>query len=288
MSPDAVIDFRGRLSIFSKLEEEYFRKYTETMQSIQPGEKEGSALSPSVLLEELSESIDKLDDVSTEITHEVSKSSVLGGLGDLSRTEMLEIIDVYKEKQVDLEPKQIKDIKTNHQDLLDCLALKRGCLDVLRNCAESKNYGIGVLSINWCPILIESLLVQPLCDNSSDASSEVPIWSNSVDGEGIVSLPFPGAISKKEQIRKLQKSSEDGSSRVVYVGDSSTDLLAILQADVGILLGGSQSAASLAKRYGFFVKPLSECEGGDSHQSVVWTADSWDEIGSFLNRIDWE
>ncbi len=288
LSPDAVIDFQGRLSIFSMLEDEYFRKYTEAMQSMKPGdtdESNGTTFS-SAMLEELAESIDKLDDVSTAITHEVSNWRVLGGLGDLSKTEMLQLIDVYKEKQMVLEPRTIKDRETNYDELLGCLSLKEGCLSVLRNCAVSQNYGIGILSINWCPLLIESLLVHPLRESSESEAlpDDIPIWSNSVDAEGIVALPFPGAIAKREKILEIQKSgADDDSSRVVYVGDSSTDLLAIIQADVGILLGGSQSATSLAKQYGVAVKPLSEFEDENS-QSIVWTANSWQEIGSFLDN----
>ena len=41
LSPDAVIDFQGRLSIFSMLEDEYFRKYTEAMESMKPGDAIG-------------------------------------------------------------------------------------------------------------------------------------------------------------------------------------------------------------------------------------------------------
>ena len=284
LSPDAVIDFQGRLSIFSMLEDEYFRKYTEAMESMKPGDANES--DETTMLEELAKSIDKLDDVSTAITHEVSNWRVLGGLGDLSKTEMLQLIDVYKEKQMALEPKTIKDRETNYDELLGCLSLKEDCLSVLRNCAESQDYGIGVLSINWCPLLIESLLVHPLCESSeSEAlSDDIAIWSNSVNAEGIVALPFPGAIAKREKILEIQNSGrEDDSFRVVYVGDSSTDLLAIIQADVGILLGGSQSATTLAKQYGVTVKPLSEFDDENS-QRIVWTANNWQEIGSFLDE----
>lgn len=269
LTPDAAMELQSRLSIFSMLENEYFRQYKDAMETIEP--EEDSTVDN---LDKLTLSIDKLDAVSTSITHEVSNWRVLGGLGDISKLEMLELIELYKENQAKLEPKKIGDLEVNLDELLDCLSLQDNCLSVLQNCA-SKDYEIGVLSINWCPTLIESILVHPLC--AENRTLEIPIWCNTVDGEGIVDLPFEGAIAKRQKICNLQKDD----SKVVYIGDSSTDLLAILQADVGILLGGSKSAAGLAQRYGISVQPLSECESNASG-NVVWTADSWEEIRSFL------
>lgn len=323
LSPDAVVDFQSRLSIFNILEDDYFRRYTEVLRldseatavSSKESEKNNTSSNNNnnrKLLEEqqLAESIDRLDNVSTEITHEVSRWRVLGGLGGCTHTEISALIDLYKEKQTELEPSKIgdSDKETNYKELLESLALKQGCLSVLRRCARNQNYGIGVLSINWCPALIESILVHPLCaagenenDNESSSSSlpsfeDVPIWSNSLDADGVVALPFPGAIAKKKQILKLQQQQQqhrqgnDAAARVVYVGDSSTDLLAMIQADVGILLGRSKSAIGLASKYGVLVKPLRDYDYSDNDNtevdgaSVVWTADNWDEIGSFFDR----
>ena len=310
LSPDASIDFQSRLSIFNTLEEEYFRRYTEVLRL----DSEAAATtttdsfskesddenSDDDNLAQLVASIDKLDNVSTEITHEVSKWRVLGGIGGCTHTEISKLIDLYKEKQTELEPSKAGDGKeTNYNELLESLALQPNCLSVLQNCATTQNYGIGVLSINWCPGLIESILVDPLChagsnDNGNESLSfprfeDVPIWSNSLDEEGVIALPFPGAISKKEQILKLQQQQQENDdttrNRVVYVGDSSTDLLAIIQADVGILLGGSKSAIGLASKYGVSVKPLRDYDYSDEDgASVVWTADDWDEIGTFFDK----
>jgi len=137
----------------------------------------------------------------------------------------------------------------------------------------------------------------------------IPIWSNTIDENGVVSLIVPGAIAKKEQILKLQQQQpqKNGNRLVVYVGDSSTDLLAIIQADVGILLNGSTSTTGLAIKYGVTIRSLSdynnydhddnddenenECRRTKKKNSVdngcfIWTASDWEEIGSFLNHSD--
>lgn len=305
-SADAVMDFQGRISVFSMLEDAYFKMYTEAQKLIRQ-QQHTSYLDQNSLLEQLEESLVKLDTVSTEITHEVSKWSVLKGLGGISPEEMLEILDLYKKNQNNLEPTRAENKVTaggSNEELLECLSLQKGCISVLKDRLVSNEYNVGVLSINWCPALIQSLLVHPLCgtiafvpDDNDDGSKpeaaslgfgEVPVWSNSVTKDGTVKLPFEGAIAKKEHILRLQQQRREGDdimdpgAVVVYVGDSSTDLLAILQADVGILLGGSSSAIELAKGFGVLVKPLADFAPGDL--PVVWTADNWDEIGSFLSQ----
>jgi len=82
----------------------------------------------------------------------------------------------------------------------------------------------------------------------------------------------------------------------VYVGDSSTDLLALIQAYVGILSKGSKSTIGLATKFGVIIRSLKEYnkyhndddttehENGDV--GIIWTTSDWDEIGSFLSHSD--
>mmetsp|Transcript_3191 Transcript_3191/g.6846 ORF Transcript_3191/g.6846 Transcript_3191/m.6846 type:complete len:99 (+) Transcript_3191:1030-1326(+) len=85
---------------------------------------------------------------------------------------------------------------------------------------------------------------------------------------------------------------------VVYVGDSSTDLLALLQADVGILIGRSESTIGLASKFGVDIRPLGEfridndddeetecATSSNDNAGVVWLASDWNEIGSFMNQF---
>ena len=82
---------------------------------------------------------------------------------------------------------------------------------------------MGVLSINWCPLLINAALLQPIrrhcrsvlsLDNTAIQQLEedgeedelaVPIRSNSVDLDGVVELAAPGALAKKARISKRQR-----------------------------------------------------------------------------------
>jgi magnesium-transporting ATPase (P-type) len=114
----------------------------------------------------------------------------------------------------------------------------------------------------------------------------------------------------------LQQNQNNNNNLVVYVGDSSTDLLALIQADVGILLMGSKSTIGLALKFGVTIRSLNDYnnhnddidnsnnefnnnnnistttttstkeEKENNGVDIIWTASDWDEIGSFLNHND--
>uniref|UniRef100_A0A7S2YG44 Uncharacterized protein n=1 Tax=Entomoneis paludosa TaxID=265537 RepID=A0A7S2YG44_9STRA len=166
------------------------------------------------------------------------------------------------------------------------------------------------MSINWCPSLIQAALLSPvmaqmtassLTTNTPPDMSDFKIWSNRVDSHGSVSLLVPGAQAKKDRIVALQQQSSSPSAMVVYVGDSSTDLTALIQADVGIFIGDPQSSAlSMAQQWGISVQPLSSrwsSEGNsgasekrrdkdDENQKILWQTTSWLEIGRLLQELN--
>lgn len=105
----------------------------------------------------------------------------------------------------------------------------------------------------------------------------------------------PGANAKKERIASVKDSSQyRGDSNqipfIVYIGDSSTDLLALLEADVGILIGSSQTVSKFAERWNVALSPLSSksqevTSTRQGQSSTVWTVNSWGEIEQFLSQI---
>ena len=66
---------------------------------------------------------------------------------------------------------------------------------------------------------------------------------------------------------------------MVYVGDSVTDLLAMLAADVGIVVGASATLRQVTEAYGIEMRPLVGALAQDKAASgVVYTAASWHDI----------
>ena len=103
---------------------------------------------------------------------------------------------------------------------------------------------------------------------------------------------LPGVPQKARKIDGLvraarRESGGDGAGGglVAYIGDSPTDLTALLAADVGILVGTSSSTRKIARRFGVRIAPLpaelpAAAPAGDG--AVIYEAESWEQIGRAL------
>jgi magnesium-transporting ATPase (P-type) len=101
----------------------------------------------------------------------------------------------------------------------------------------------------------------------------------------------PGAVAKRERIDAIRRNSSDDAF-IVYVGDSSTDLLALCCADVGILMGNSTGAMQMAERWGICIRPICSYNKDEenttgskqSSAAVIWQASNWKEIETLLKQ----
>ena len=209
-----------------------------------------------------------LDAVSDAVTLQLSDSGILKGIADEGVAGALA---EWREAGTPIKPPE----------------LRPGCAATLA-AAAADGWRLGVLTLNWCPALVRAYL--PLLAEYPDA----PMWSNSIDvATGYVNLQVNGAVAKREIIAKLVKEAaaaaeqaEGGkSSSVVYVGDSSTDLLALCAADVGILIGESQSTRKIAKQFALKIEPLPASveeavrrkEEGEA-EAMVFEVESWNQL----------
>ena len=134
-----------------------------------------------------------------------------------------------------------------------------------------------------------------------------------MDGLGVISLNIPGSAAKRDCIIELRRqllqqqtivtdahAERRSSSRdyfIIYIGDSPTDLSALLEADVGIIIGKSSSTNSVISMYEYIeVVPIQQSYdniGGisilDSNRSenkhILWQAECWKEINDALIRL---
>lgn len=87
----------------------------------------------------------------------------------------------------------------------------------------------------------------------------------------------------------------DQKNLTIYIGDSIGDLLCLLEADIGIVIGSSSSLRRLGSHFGVSFVPLYDglvkkqrelVEGSNVNWNgltgVVYTVSSWDEIYSFV------
>ena len=252
----------SRMQAFGSLEAQFFELYSQAKQKC-------AARAMTTTLHQV---LDALDEPSNVVTEQVSASRVLQGLECASANQIHQVLSCNSN------PLQV--------------ILRDKCLTVLQRALLS-DYRLAVLSINWCPALIEACLVEPLQQQQQQQQrrrqgtpSDIPIWSNAVQDAGIVDLQVPGALAKQAKIRALQQEQQV----VVYVGDSVTDLAALMQADVGILFQTeSQSAVRLCEQFGQTLHPLRErarilATAQQDESPIIWTVQTWDEIGQFLEQ----
>ncbi|KAF2854809.1 hypothetical protein T440DRAFT_243653 [Plenodomus tracheiphilus IPT5] len=147
---------------------------------------------------------------------------------------------------------------------------------------------ITILSVNWSSHFIAS------CLSASHPSLPVPqILSNELEGlsPSIPTTPssghiLPTIISSGDKLQQLQRlRSENGRSRpIVYVGDSWTDIEAILAADLGICIrdepmGSSQrQLAEALERLGVECSRLGEGREREGEGGRAAWASDWEEI----------
>mmetsp|Transcript_9268 Transcript_9268/g.27939 ORF Transcript_9268/g.27939 Transcript_9268/m.27939 type:complete len:454 (-) Transcript_9268:651-2012(-) len=359
---------RRRQDAFEVLEGRYFELYEEAKTRIfaDGGGGGGGGGDPGTTALTLDDALESLDAASTEVTRGVSESGVLAGISDCPAA--LESVLFERSRPLDGNV----DSSADGDRWSSAAYLRPGCVEALSSAVHRDGWHLGVLSINWCPPLIEAALLRRVRravdalklseeervgadasgedgneeeDPSSRSSllrrlSERNIWSNAVNAEGVVDLPVPGAVAKRERIARLKRIAErrsgnddkeedalsspslsssstslgldsptsstpsSSSSLVVYVGDSSTDLLGLLEADVGIFIGRpSGTTAAIAGRWGVPMLPLAKrgemgVKGGDRNdgesdsstlveadRGTIWVTEHWAEIDAVLARL---
>ncbi|KAF1332334.1 Had-like domain, partial [Globisporangium splendens] len=194
------------------------------------------------------------------------------------------------------------------EDLVENAArieLMDGCLEVL----ESVNR-IGaafVISSNWSIQMLHTALHSGP-EVSREAIVKVIANDLEMDTEGVttgkIDLCVQSPQDKADWIQRARleaHTSEDAGKDdpcVVFVGDSANDLLAIVEADVGISLavGGDASVYEVANQFGATFKAigtettatLADCatlvqDARSKGQQVIFTANDWHEIRKLLS-----
>jgi len=270
------------LASFRELEDAYFSRVDACKEDVRSREP----LTPPSMYDAagLGAALASMDDVSNEITEQLSQSGILAGI---ENSRVASILSDWRDNPATAACR--------------VPALQAGCEHTL-SIALEQGWQLGILSLNWCPPIIQAML--PLV---AQATPLAEVWCNRIDElTGRVINDVDGAAAKMSRICTLRaRAAEEealraegdtgtGGAVVVYVGDSATDLLAMMAADIGILIGDSGWAREVARKYGVRVEPLStlSLQSADDSLSllcarsrssdVVWEAQSWEEIGKYL------
>jgi phosphoserine phosphatase len=314
-------DLQKRLRQFQELEDEFMKRYSDAKNNLLSGELAENHDNEQ-RLQSMHDVLDALDEPSTTVTHMVSASRVLHSLGHADSTEIEGMLNVrgVSTKQLSYKRDDSKgDGSCNSDEKVD-IHLRPGCETTLARillshsapCIQDQDediatqtsclgWSLAVLSINWCPALIEASLVQPILRkkrsilSQQHCETEVPVWSNTVDGNGMVTLLVPGALAKRDRIIELRRCLENAAPDkhlIVYVGDSSTDLAALLEADIGVVMGSSSSTRSIAEKWGVEILPLEQRHEHDfgvvvtTGRKRLWQTDDWNVLNDMLTELD--
>ncbi|PSR92802.1 Aminopyrimidine aminohydrolase [Actinidia chinensis var. chinensis] len=252
-------DLRNTLGVLSR---QYTEEHEECIERILFADK-----AERFDYEGLHKALEKLSDFEKRANFRVIESGVLKGLN-------------------------LEDIKRAGERLI----LQDGCTGFFSSVVKNKNLNahVHLLSYCWCADLIRSAFSAGGLNRLNVHANEF-VYENSIStGEIVKKVESP--IDKAQAFRDILKnSSTDKKDLTVYIGDSVGDLLCLLEADVGIVVGSSSSLRRVGNHFGvsFFplfpglVKKQRECGGGSSSSwkglsGILYTVSSWAEIHAFI------
>ncbi|KZV58240.1 hypothetical protein F511_34227 [Dorcoceras hygrometricum] len=212
----------------------------------------------------------------------------LGDLSDFEKKANLRVIDAGVLKGLNVE-----DIKRTGERLI----LQDGCTSFFQTAISNKNLNtkVHVLSYCWCSDLIKSAFSSGGLDTVHIHANEF-VYENSLStGEIVKKVESP--IDKVQAFTDiLQNCSKDKQKYLtIYIGDSVGDLLCLLEADIGIVIGSSSSLRRVGTHFGVSFVPLfpgvikkqKQCDEDNTSKweglsGVLYTVSGWAEICAFV------
>ncbi|ONK73663.1 uncharacterized protein A4U43_C04F33970 [Asparagus officinalis] len=172
------------------------------------------------------------------------------------------------------------------------LKLHDGCKDFFQKIVKKKEtltVDLHILSYCWCADLIRSAFSSVGCLN------ELSIHSNEFNFEGSIStgeidIKMQSPVDKVEAVNNVLNQNSSNKYLSVYIGGSVGDLLCLLKADVGIVVGSSGSLRRVGKQFGVSFVPLFPGVVAKQREGSAWrglsgtlyTASNWSEIQAFV------
>ncbi|KAA8543426.1 hypothetical protein F0562_021079 [Nyssa sinensis] len=253
------VDLRTTWSILSS---QYTEEYEQCIESILPSET-----AEGFNYEGLCKALEQLSHFEKAANSRVIQSGVLKGLN-------------------------LEDIKRAGEHLI----LQEGCRGFFQEIVKDEHWktDVHVLSYCWCGDLIRSAFLSDL-NVLNVHSNELDYKESITTGEIIKKVESP--MEKLQAFNDVLKGcSNDGKHLTIYIGGSVGDLLCLLKADVGIVIGSSSSLRRLGDQFGISFVPLFSGlvkkqrelkEGGGSSNwkglsGILYTVSSWAEIHAFI------
>ncbi|KAG2498573.1 hypothetical protein HYH03_003324 [Edaphochlamys debaryana] len=184
------------------------------------------------------------------------------------------------------------------------VALRPHCREALAG-ALRRGVPVWVVSVNWSHALVRAVLGLPCAGPEAEGPGEgsarsgaVELRCNSLelgpDGltSGRLTKRVQSARDKQAQMQRIKAKSPTDNDQppaaLVYVGDSASDLAALLDADYGIVVGTNRLLRRVAAAYGIVLRPLAAAplDPTTVPAGTLYEADGWEEIRAFLFGVE--
>ncbi|KAI9024422.1 HAD-like domain-containing protein [Phycomyces nitens] len=161
------------------------------------------------------------------------------------------------------------------QDLLDAgrreasRCLRPGVIDALKQISPSDQ--LHIVSLNWSKDWILGFL-DPLGLSQAQIHCNDLVYGKDGLSTGVIEQRILTTRDKQREMDHIVRQSQHTST--VYIGDSLGDLLPLINADIGVIIGNNQSLADAIRQHGFSLEPLSS----NANKKSIYCVDNWDEI----------
>ena len=169
---------------------------------------------------------------------------------------------------------------------------KKAGVDRVLSAMRADGVAVEILSANWSEALIQGA-TEGLCDQIITNSLTYDAAGRST---GNIHLHVVSARDKLRKFRLRKKNppnpdeiGDGGVTRTLYIGDSISDFLAILDADLGVLIGQNPTAMQTIEQFRLPTQRLQEGTQFDfsrRYQRTILLVDSWEVLDDFLSAAE--
>ncbi|XP_031104797.1 bifunctional TH2 protein, mitochondrial-like [Ipomoea triloba] len=165
------------------------------------------------------------------------------------------------------------------------LILQDGCMNFFQTVIK-KDVDVRVLSCCWCADLIRSAFSSGgLNDKLKVRANELEFKGSFCTGEIVKKVESP--FDKLQELLAKRRCAGDRKILDVYIGDSVGDLVCLLAASVGIVVGSNSSLRRVGAHFGVRFIPLfrgvvDQQKEREVGSGILYTASSWAEIHAFV------
>ncbi|KAG2219323.1 hypothetical protein INT45_006856, partial [Circinella minor] len=159
--------------------------------------------------------------------------------------------------------------------------LKPNVLETLKSIKNKKD-NLRIISINWSKDWIRGILNSCFLDHEELSYDQIYCNDFMYDKEGIATGEIQPNIltsfDKKFIIdQEIKKESINNEKKIIYIGDSLGDLLPLVEADTGIVMGNNQSLLNSIQN-DFHRTIINKTLPSITNIPSIYQVDNWDQI----------